>query len=139
VGYGGSCFQKDLLNLVYLCHTYGLTEVAEYWHQVVRLNDWQKERFARTMVSRMFNSVTSKKIALLGFAFKKDTGDVRESAAAYVAKALLQERADLHVFDPKASHAVTQRRRCSRHCNRLLSCLRVWSGVFVFICVFGGV
>jgi UDPglucose 6-dehydrogenase len=68
---------------------------------VVRLNDWQKERFARTMVSRMFNSVTGKKIAILGFAFKKDTGDVRESAAAYVAKALLGERANLHIYDPK--------------------------------------
>jgi UDPglucose 6-dehydrogenase len=80
------------------------TQVADYWHSVVRLNDWQKERFARTMVSRMFNSVTGKKIAILGFAFKKDTGDVRESAAAYVAKALLGERAQLHIFDPKVRY-----------------------------------
>lgn len=101
LGWGGSCFQKDILNLVYLCRSYGLAEVAEYWQGVVSMNDWQKERFARTMVSRMFNTVTGKKVAVLGFAFKKDTGDARESAAAYVAKALLTERAELHVFDPK--------------------------------------
>jgi len=101
LGWGGSCFQKDILNLVYLCRSYGLTEVAEYWQGVVSMNDWQKQRFARTMVSRMFNTITGKRIALLGFAFKKDTGDARESAAAYVAKALLEERAELHVFDPK--------------------------------------
>jgi len=81
---------------------------------VVRLNDWQKERFARTMVSRMFNSVTGKKIAILGFAFKKDTGDVRESAAAYVAKALLGERAQLHIYDPKVRQAGRRRTRCRR-------------------------
>ena len=101
VGFGGSCFQKDLLNLVYLCRSYGLEEVADYWQQVVRINDYQKSRFARAVVERLFNTVTGKRIALLGFAFKKDTGDVRESAAAYVAKALLEERAQLHVFDPQ--------------------------------------
>lgn len=101
LGWGGSCFQKDILNLVYLCRSYGLNEVADYWHMVVTMNDFQKERFARTMISRMFNTVTGKKLALFGFAFKKDTGDVRESAAAYVAKALLNERAELHVYDPK--------------------------------------
>jgi UDPglucose 6-dehydrogenase len=101
VGFGGSCFQKDILNLVYLCRSYGLEEVAAYWEQVVRLNDYQKGRFARAIVARLFNTITGKRIALLGFAFKKDTGDVRESAAAYVAKALLAERAQLAVFDPQ--------------------------------------
>jgi UDPglucose 6-dehydrogenase len=101
VGFGGSCFQKDILNLVYLCRSYGLQEVADYWEHVVKLNDYQKARFAHTMVERMFSTITGKRIAILGFAFKKDTGDVRESAAAYVAKALLQERAELHVYDPK--------------------------------------
>jgi len=101
VGFGGSCFQKDILNLVYLCRSYGLPEVADYWEQVVQMNDWQKTRFAHTIVERMFNTVTGKKIAILGFAFKKDTGDVRESAAAYVAKSLLAEKAELHIYDPQ--------------------------------------
>ena len=101
VGYGGSCFQKDILNLVYICETFGLKEVADYWHQVVLMNDYQKKRFARNMVSRMFNTITGKKIAIFGFAFKADTGDTRETAAVYVMKDLLDERADLHVFDPQ--------------------------------------
>ena len=103
VGYGGSCFQKDILNLVYICETFGLKEVSEYWHQVVLMNDYQKRRFARNMVSRMFNTVTGKKIAIFGFAFKKDTGDTREAAAAYVMKDLLEERAELAVFDPQVT------------------------------------
>jgi UDPglucose 6-dehydrogenase len=101
VGYGGSCFQKDILNLVYICETFGLKEVADYWHQVVIMNDYQKSRFARKIVSSMFNTITSKRIAIFGFAFKKDTGDTRESAACYVMKELLEERASLAVFDPK--------------------------------------
>jgi UDPglucose 6-dehydrogenase len=101
VGFGGSCFKKDILNLVYLCRTYGLAEVADYWNSVVGINDWQMQRFSRTMLDSLFNSVQGKRIALLGFAFKKDTGDVRESAAAYVAKALLQEKAQLQIYDPK--------------------------------------
>ena len=101
VGFGGSCFQKDILNLVYLCKTYGLPEVAAYWESVVRMNDFQKRRFAMRMIKTMFNTVTGKKITLLGFAFKKNTGDTRETAAAYVAKALLEERANVVVNDPK--------------------------------------
>ena len=101
VGYGGSCFQKDILNLVYICETFGLKEVAEYWHQVVLMNDYQKSRFARKIVSSMFNTITGKKIAIFGFAFKKDTGDTRESAACYVMKELLDERAVMAVYDPK--------------------------------------
>eukprot|EP01006_Ploeotia_vitrea_P008638 TRINITY_DN20713_c0_g1_i1.p1 TRINITY_DN20713_c0_g1~~TRINITY_DN20713_c0_g1_i1.p1 ORF type:complete len:470 (+),score=17.57 TRINITY_DN20713_c0_g1_i1:54-1463(+) len=101
VGYGGSCFQKDILNLVYICETFGLKEVANYWHQVVLMNDYQKSRFARKIVSSMFNTITGKKIAIFGFAFKKDTGDTRESAACYVMKELLDERAIMAVYDPK--------------------------------------
>jgi UDPglucose 6-dehydrogenase len=101
VGFGGSCFQKDILNLVYLCESFGLPEVAEYWRQVVTMNEWQKERFARRMISKMFNTITGKKICLFGFAFKKDTGDTRETAAAYVAKYLLNERARICIYDPK--------------------------------------
>jgi UDPglucose 6-dehydrogenase len=141
VGFGGSCFQKDLLNLVYLCQSFGLSEVAEYWNQVctnggrgiflvflclrrlsllvvlgclpvcpcsrslcrqvIKLNDYQKTRFAQNIVRCMFNTVSGKSIALFGFAFKKDTGDVRETAAAYVSKMLLDERANIKIYDPK--------------------------------------
>lgn len=103
VGFGGSCFQKDILNLVYLCESYGLHECAEYWNWVVKMNDYQKSRFALNMVRSMFNTVTSKKIALFGMAFKKDTGDVRETAAAFVAKDLIAEQAFVHVYDPEVS------------------------------------
>jgi len=103
VGYGGSCFQKDILNLVYICDTFGLKEVSEYWHQVVLMNDHQKHRFANNIVRTMFNTITGKKLAILGFAFKKDTGDTRESAAAYVMKDLLDERAMLSVYDPQVT------------------------------------
>jgi len=103
VGYGGSCFQKDILNLVYICDTFGLKEVSDYWHQVVLMNDYQKRRFAHKMVRAMFNTITGKKIAILGFAFKKDTGDTRETAAAFVMKDLLDERALLSVYDPQVT------------------------------------
>lgn len=101
VGFGGSCFQKDILNLVYLCESFGLHEVAEYWQKVVDINNYQKDRFAKKMVKTMFNTVTGKKLTLLGFAFKKDTGDTRETASAQVAQNLLLEQAKLTVFDPK--------------------------------------
>lgn len=101
VGFGGSCFQKDILNLVYLCESFGLPDVAEYWNQVVKMNDYQKERFAKKMIRSMFNTVSGKKIAILGWAFKKDTGDTRETAAVYVSKHLLEERAELRIYDPK--------------------------------------
>lgn len=103
VGFGGSCFQKDILNLVYLCESYGLHECAEYWNWVVKMNDYQKSRFALNIVRSMFNTVTGKKIALFGMAFKKDTGDVRETAAAFVARDLMEEQAYVHVYDPKVS------------------------------------
>jgi UDPglucose 6-dehydrogenase len=101
VGFGGSCFQKDILNLVYLCEFYGLKEVAAYWEQVVIMNDHQKSRFAKHIVRSLFNTVSGKRIALWGFAFKKDTNDTRESAAIYVCRDLLREHAHLAIYDPK--------------------------------------
>ncbi|MEY2879969.1 MAG: hypothetical protein RLZZ15_2349 [Verrucomicrobiota bacterium] len=101
VGFGGSCFQKDILNLVYLCEQFGLPEVARYWEGVVNMNDWQKHRFAARIVRSLFNSVADKKIAVLGFAFKKDTNDTRESAAIAVCRDLLAEQARVVVYDPK--------------------------------------
>ena len=106
VGFGGSCFQKDILNLVYICETLGLAEVAEYWRGVVRMNDYQKARFVKTIVGGMFNTVRGKRIAILGFAFKKDTGDTRETPAIDVCRGLLNDGAQLSVFDPKVSHAL---------------------------------
>ena len=103
VGFGGSCFQKDVLDLVYLCEHYGLTEVADYWRHVVQMNDYQKERFARRVIHDMFDTVAGKHLAMLGYAFKKNTGDTRETAAAYVSKYLLQEQAHIVVYDPKTS------------------------------------
>jgi UDPglucose 6-dehydrogenase len=103
VGFGGSCFQKDILNLSYLCQHFGLPEVAEYWNQVVRMNDYQKDRFVQRMMDAMFNTVSDKKIAILGFAFKKDTNDVRESPAIAVCTRLLEENACLKIFDPQVS------------------------------------
>jgi len=101
VGFGGSCFQKDILNLVYLCEHFGLREVAEYWEQVVVMNDYQKRRFSERIVRTMFNTVSDKKIAVWGFAFKKDTNDTRESAAIHVCRDLLEERARLVIFDQR--------------------------------------
>jgi UDPglucose 6-dehydrogenase len=101
VGFGGSCFQKDILNLVYIARSYGLTEVADYWEQVILINDYQKRRFAEKIVSTLYNTLSGKKIALLGWAFKKDTNDTRESAAIYVADMLLEEQCSLQVYDPK--------------------------------------
>lgn len=101
VGFGGSCFQKDILNLVYLCEHFGLPEVAHYWEGVVKMNDWQKHRFAAKIVRSLFNTVADKKIAVLGFAFKKDTNDTRESAAIAVCRDLLAEQAQVVVYDPK--------------------------------------
>ena len=101
VGFGGSCFQKDILNLVYIARSYGLQEVADYWEQVIIMNNHQRSRFSRRIVQSLFNTVSGKKIAFLGWAFKKNTNDTRESAAIYVADALIDERADIMVYDPK--------------------------------------
>lgn len=108
VGFGGSCFQKDILNLVYIAKTYGLHEVADYWEQVIIMNDHQKRRFAKNIISTLYNTVSGKKIAFLGWAFKKDTNDTRESAAIYVADDLLNEQAEIVVFDPKVEQEQIQ-------------------------------
>jgi UDPglucose 6-dehydrogenase len=102
VGFGGSCFKKDILNLVYICQGYGLKEVADYWESVVRINEWQEKRFVLNMLSNMFNTVAGKKIAVLGFAFKANTGDTRESPAIYITRGLYEEQALVVVSDPKA-------------------------------------
>jgi len=103
VGFGGSCFQKDILNLVYIARSYGLTEVADYWEQVIIANDYQKSRFAEHIISSLYNTISGKKIVLYGWAFKKDTNDTRESPAIAVADALLAENAEILVYDPKVS------------------------------------
>ncbi len=105
VGFGGSCFQKDILNLVYICETLGLPEVAAYWNGVVAMNDYQKQRFSAKIVRSLFNTVADKRIAVLGFAFKKDTNDTRETAAINVVRDLLAEQANVVVYDPKVPAA----------------------------------
>ncbi len=104
VGFGGSCFQKDILNLVYISKSFGLNEVADYWEQVIIMNDHQKRRFSKNIVSTLYNTISGKKIAFFGWAFKKDTNDTRESAAIYVADDLINEQAKISVYDPKVSH-----------------------------------
>jgi len=102
IGFGGSCFKKDILNLVYLCQYYGLEVVADYWERVVGINDYQKERFILNMLGTMFNTLAGKNICIFGFAFKANTGDTRESPAIFISKRLLEERAKLVITDPKA-------------------------------------
>jgi len=109
VGFGGSCFQKDILNLVYICECNGLPEVANYWKQVIKVNDYQKTRFVNRVVASMFNTVSGKKIAILGFAFKKDTGDTREAPAIDVCRGLLGDKACLSIYDPQVSEDQIQR------------------------------
>jgi len=101
VGFGGSCFQKDILNLVYLCEKFGLPEVAAYWESVVKMNDWQKHRFASQIINSLYNTAADKRIAILGFAFKKDTNDTRETAAISICRDLLSEQAHVVVYDPR--------------------------------------
>lgn len=102
VGFGGSCFKKDILNLVYLCRHYGLSQVADYWEGVIRINEYQKQRFVLTMLNAMFNTLAGKRICIFGFAFKANTGDTRESPATFIAKRLAEEKAELVITDPKA-------------------------------------
>jgi UDPglucose 6-dehydrogenase len=104
-GYGGSCFQKDILNLVYLCRHYGLEEVARYWEGVVELNTWQQLRIARLVVNSLFGTVSGKRLAVFGFAFKADTNDTREAPAIRICRALIEEGAQLAIVDPKVDPA----------------------------------
>ena len=101
-GFGGSCFKKDVLNLVYLCESFGLHTAAEYWMGVIKMNDHQQERIVSRLFKEMFNTLANKKIALLGFAFKADTGDTRETPAGTVARLLADEHVRLTITDPKA-------------------------------------
>ncbi|MFH1490939.1 MAG: nucleotide sugar dehydrogenase [Pseudomonadota bacterium] len=102
VGFGGSCFKKDILNLVYICQSYGLNEVADFWESVVKINEWQEKRFVQNMLNSMFNTVAGKRIALFGCAFKANTGDTRESPAIYISRWLVEEQAQVIISDPKA-------------------------------------
>jgi len=103
VGFGGSCFQKDILNLVYICKSLGLNEAADYWEQVIIMNNHQRSRFADQIVKALYGTVADKKITFFGWAFKKDTNDTRESAAIYIADKLIDEHANIQVYDPKVS------------------------------------
>jgi UDPglucose 6-dehydrogenase len=103
IGFGGSCFQKDVLNLCYLCRHFGLPEVAGYWEQVIKMNEYQKERFVTRLLDSMFNTVSGKRIAILGYAFKKDTNDARESPAIGICRRLLEEKANLAIYDPRVT------------------------------------
>ena len=103
VGFGGSCFQKDVLNLVYLCRHYGLEEVADYWHQVIKINNYQKNRFAQKIIDHFGGDITGKTIAILGWAFKANTNDSRESPAIYVTEKLFKAGAILEIYDPMVS------------------------------------
>jgi UDPglucose 6-dehydrogenase len=102
IGFGGSCFKKDILNLVYICESYGLNEVARYWESVLAMNEYQERRFVRLMIREMFNTIVGKRIALFGFAFKANTSDTRESPAIYIGRKLLEERANVVITDPRA-------------------------------------
>lgn len=108
VGFGGSCFQKDILNLVYIAKSLGLNEVADYWHQVILMNNHQRDRFAKKIIKTLYSTVSGKTIAFLGWAFKKDTNDSRESAAIYVADSLMDEQATIKVYDPKVTSTQMQ-------------------------------
>lgn len=121
VGFGGSCFQKDILNLVYISEQLNLHEVAAYWQGVVDMNDYQKTRFAKNIVRSLFNTITDKKIAIFGFAFKKDTGDTRESPAIYVSQHLLDEGANLAIYDPKVTSEQIRRDLYQLQKDKLLS------------------
>ncbi|KAI8914963.1 UDP-glucose 6-dehydrogenase [Powellomyces hirtus] len=113
VGFGGSCFQKDILNLVYLSESLHLPEVAEYWKQVVTMNEYQKSRFAELVIRRLFNTITNKHLAVFGFAFKKNTGDTRESPAITLVKHFLQEKAHIHIYDPKVEESQIELDLCN--------------------------
>lgn len=117
VGFGGASLQKDILNLVYISECYGLAEVAEYWKQVVKINDYQKSRFVNRVVASMFNTVSDKRIAIFGFASKKDTGDTRESPAIDVCRGLLHDNASLTIYDPQVTETQIQNDISSRKFN----------------------
>ena len=108
-GFGGSCFKKDILNLVYLSEYYGLNEVADYWQSVIKINHWQKERISKIVVEKLFGTISGKSLAILGFSFKADTNDTRESPSIDIARKLLEEGANLKIHDPKVSRGQIQK------------------------------
>ena len=128
-GFGGSCFKKDILNLIYLCDYYGLENVSKYWQQVIELNDWQRERISKIIVNRLFGTISGKKIAILGFAFKANTNDTRESAAIDICKNLLEEGGNLRIYDPKVS---TQQIEKDLNCQENLKGENSDSGNWIF-------
>lgn len=101
VGFGGSCFKKDILSLVYLSESLHLPEVAAYWKSVVDINEWQKDRFTKRVIHCLYNTLVGKKVAIFGFAYKKNTGDTRESAAISIVNSLIAERSDVSIYDPE--------------------------------------
>ncbi|KAI6180327.1 UDP-glucose 6-dehydrogenase [Aphelenchoides besseyi] len=125
VGFGGSCFQKDVLSLVYLCESLNLREVADYFHSIIAINTWQRRRFADKIIAELFNTVTDKRITLFGFAFKKNTGDTRESSAIHIAKYLLEEHAQVCIYDPKVTERTIRNDLTAvhdeQHVNKLVS------------------
>ncbi len=102
IGFGGSCFRKDILHLSYLCEFYGLPEVADYWASVVKINEWQTNRFFQNILHELFNTLAGKIITMLGFAFKQHTGDTRDSPAIPLCERLVGENAKVRIHDPKA-------------------------------------
>ncbi len=103
-GFGGSCFKKDILNLVYICNYYGLTEVANYWEQIIKINDWQQKRISTIIVKKLFGTISEKKISIMGFSFKANTNDTRESPSIRICKDLINEGANLSIYDPKVTY-----------------------------------
>ena len=102
-GFGGSCFKKDILNLVYICHHYGLNEVGSYWQKVIEINVWQQKRISSLIVEKLFGTLSGKKISVLGFSFKANTNDTRESPSIKICKELLEEGANIAIYDPRVS------------------------------------
>ena len=100
-GFGGSCFKKDILNLIYISKHYGLNEVAEYWQKVIEINTWQLSRISKIIVEKLFGTISGKKLAILGFSFKANTNDTRESPSIYICKELMTEGGNLFIYDPK--------------------------------------
>ena len=102
-GFGGSCFKKDILNLVYICKSLGLLEVASYWEGIMKINDWQQDRIYKAVVDKLYGNISGKKIVILGFSFKANTNDTRNSPSIKISRKLLGEDAELVISDPKVS------------------------------------
>jgi len=104
-GFGGSCFKKDISNLVYICNYYGLSEVSSYWQKVIDINSWQKRRISKIIIEKLFNTLSGKKISILGFSFKANTNDTRESPSIDICRDLMEEGANISIYDPKVKES----------------------------------